>query len=184
MKQEDPQRHEFRLTSPDGCNEPKRRQTQHSRDWDSEFGRVDLNRDQLKLWFEDVVTHANQEFAKSFRDTRQESNREVNKLAATIGALLMIGWLFRATKETHSAFRPPFNAEYVLYLFLRREERDEVVGDLIESYGHITQRFGKRRADVWFYKQVAGSMLPLFRRSLLRLGAFVWIGRILRRLIS
>jgi len=86
--------------------------------------------------------------------------------------------------DTCAAASPPLNAEYVLYLVLRREERDEIVGDLIEAYGKVIQRFDKRRADIWFYKQVAGSLLALLRRQILRIGALVWLGRILRRLIS
>lgn len=80
--------------------------------------------------------------------------------------------------------RPPFNAEYLLYLFLDKPDRDVVIGDLVESYGRIIQRFGKRRADLWFYKQVAACLTPLIRRALLKLGAVIWLGRILRRLIS
>ena len=80
--------------------------------------------------------------------------------------------------------RPPLYAEYVLYLVLRRRERDVVIGDLIESYGQILERFNKRRADFWFYKQVLGSLFPLLRRQILKIGALVWLGRILRRLIS
>ena len=66
----------------------------------------------------------------------------------------------------------------------RQPERDVVIGDLLEGYGLVLDRFNKRRADIWFYKQVAGSVLPLLRRTLLRIGALVWLGRILRRLIS
>jgi hypothetical protein len=80
--------------------------------------------------------------------------------------------------------RPPFNAEYLLYFLIRSEDRDAVIGDLIEGYGKVLERFNKRRADIWFYKQVGGSLFPLFRRALLRIGALVWLGRILRRLIS
>ena len=80
--------------------------------------------------------------------------------------------------------RPPFNAEYVLYLLLRKEERDVVIGDLIEEYGRVLERFNKRRADIWFSKQVGGCLLPFLRRALIRIGALVWLGRILRRLVS
>jgi len=82
------------------------------------------------------------------------------------------------------AARPPFNAEYLLHILLPSEEREFVIGDLIEEYSQVFERFGKRRADTWFYKQVAGSLLPLLRRTILRIGALVWLGRILRRLIS
>lgn len=80
--------------------------------------------------------------------------------------------------------RPPFNAEYLLYLLLRKEEREVVIGDLIEEYVDIERRFGERHANFWFYKQVAGSLWPLLRRTLLKLGALVWLDRVLRRLIS
>jgi hypothetical protein len=80
--------------------------------------------------------------------------------------------------------KPPFNAEYLLYLFLRKEERDVVIGDLIEDYFRVLERFNKRYADIWFYKQVIGSLFPLLRRAVLKIGALVWLGRILRRLIS
>jgi hypothetical protein len=80
--------------------------------------------------------------------------------------------------------RPPMNAEYVLYLLLRKEEREIVIGDLLECYSVMVHRFDKRRADIWFYKQVIGSIFPLLRRQVLRIGALVWLGRILRRLIS
>jgi len=88
-----------------------------------------------------------------------------------------------STKAPMTA-RPPFNAEYILYILLRREERDVVIGDLIEDYVRVLKRFNKRRADMWFYKQVGGSLFPLLRRALVRIGALVWLGRVLRRLIS
>ena len=89
-----------------------------------------------------------------------------------------------ANRINRSKTRPPFNAEYLLYLLLRKEEREFVIGDLIEGYDQVFQRFDKRHADIWFYKQVAGSIVPLLRLTLLRIGALVWLGRILRRLIS
>jgi len=80
--------------------------------------------------------------------------------------------------------RPPFNAEYLLYFLLSKKDRKVLIGDLIEEYGEVLERFNKRRADFWFYKQVIGSVLPLLRRLVLKIGALVWLGRILRRLIS
>ena len=87
-------------------------------------------------------------------------------------------------QKTQQIVRPPLNAEYVLYLLLSTDERDAVIGDLNEVYARIFQRFNKRRADIWYYKQIAGSLFPLIRRALLRIATLVWLGRILRRLIS
>jgi hypothetical protein len=89
-----------------------------------------------------------------------------------------------SAEERTNSLRPPFNAEYLLYFLLRREERDAVIGDLNECYETVCRLFNKRHADIWFYKQVVWSVFPLLRRGVLRIGAFVWLGRILRRLIS
>lgn len=99
-------------------------------------------------------------------------------------SLMLHRMLHAKARSTGEPARPPFNAEYLLYLLLRKEEREALIGDLIEEYGTITRRFNKQRADIWFYKQVLGSLLPLLRRQILRIGALVWLGRILRRLIS
>lgn len=99
-------------------------------------------------------------------------------------ALRLAGSYYSRLEVKQSAVRPPLNAEYVLYLFLRREEREAVIGDLVESYDRIVRRFNKRRGDIWFYKQVIGSVFPLARRTFLRIAGLVWLGRIFRRLIS
>lgn len=79
--------------------------------------------------------------------------------------------------------KPPVNATYMLFLLLGRVEREVVIGDLVEEYAQIIERFGKFRADIWFYRQVIGSLWPLLRRAILKIGALVWLGRALRRLI-
>jgi DNA-binding CsgD family transcriptional regulator len=106
--------------------------------------------------------------------------RAVRQIAAQRNTRRRIVWSYRGKQ----VLRPPFNAEYILYLLLRKEEREVAIGDMIEEYSQVLERFNKRRADIWFYKQVAGSILPLLRQALLRIGALVWLGRILRRLVS
>jgi hypothetical protein len=110
---------------------------------------------------------------------------DIGIVSALLGVWRLVSLKSRSSAVKSSSLpRPPFNAEYLLYLFLRKDERDVVIGDLIEDYGRVLERFNKRRADIWFYKQVAGSLVPLIRRALLRIGALVWLGRVLRRLIS
>lgn len=117
-----------------------------------------------------------------------EFNKALSQiLSADIKSLSEIVWDADAKSEGRNQVelpRPPFNAEYLLYLIFQKEERDILIGDLTEAYGRILRRFSKRRADIWFYKQVFGSVWPLFRRALFKIGALVWLGRILRRLIS
>jgi len=73
--------------------------------------------------------------------------------------------------------RPPFNAEYLLHLILPKEERAAVIGDLVEEYRCIHRRFGRRHADIWFYKQVIMSVWPFVRFTVSRIAAFVWLSR-------
>ncbi len=109
-----------------------------------------------------------------------------------LGLLLLLAFALRSislvrqstTKKETLPLRPPFNAEFLLYLLLPREEMEVVSGDLIEGHGTVLKRFDKRRADIWFCKQVVGLLLPLVRRALLKIGTLVWLGRVLRRLVS
>jgi len=133
---------------------------------------------QLEFWGEATWGEA---FPVSPDKTAEAKAREIFLLVFLLG---LLGFLSNKKRTALNPPRPPLNAEYVLYLVLRREERDEIVGDLIEAYGKVIKRFDKRRADIWFYKQVLGSLFPLLRRQILRIGALVWLGRILRRLIS
>jgi hypothetical protein len=75
--------------------------------------------------------------------------------------------------------RPPFDAEFMLHLSLGKEERAAVIGDLVEEYRLMLRRFGRRRANIWFYKQVAGSVWPLFQRAVSRVAKLAWLARIL-----
>jgi hypothetical protein len=73
--------------------------------------------------------------------------------------------------------RPPFEAEYLLYLILGKEERAAVIGDLAEEYRHILRQFGRRRANIWFYKQVTFSIWPFVKRVLARVVTLLWLSR-------
>lgn len=106
------------------------------------------------------------------------------ELFGMIFLLFIVGLVFRPTGNDKSLPRPPLNAEYLLYFVLPRDDREVVIGDLLESYGRLLRRFSKRRADFWYYKEVVASMFPLAGRALLKIGALVWLGRVLRRLIS
>ena len=48
--------------------------------------------------------------------------------------------------------KPPLNAEY-LFFFLDPQNCDALVGDLEERYKLIHNKFGKRRADFWYWTQ-------------------------------
>lgn len=63
---------------------------------------------------------------------------------------------------------PPLNAQFLLDLFLAEPRCEEFLGDLRERYEKKRKRLDKGRADLWYYKQVATSLWPLFRAFLAR----------------
>jgi hypothetical protein len=73
---------------------------------------------------------------------------------------------------------PPTAAEFVLHLFLPKQDRQVMIGDLIEEYKLMFSRFGKPCADFWFCTQVIRSVWPLLKRAALRLLlALLWFQR-------
>jgi hypothetical protein len=74
--------------------------------------------------------------------------------------------------------RPPQFAEYLLY-FLPKTMREPLLGDLEQEYHELFTRFGKRKATIWYYVQVALSYWPLLCsgvRKLIKWGVLGWIG--------
>jgi Bacterial RNA polymerase, alpha chain C terminal domain len=65
---------------------------------------------------------------------------------------------------------PPKYGEFLLYLFLKRKDRENVIGDLVEEYSTIIlPKFGVLKASLWFWKQVASSIMPLLWPRMKRL---------------
>jgi hypothetical protein len=71
--------------------------------------------------------------------------------------------------------KPPRLGEYLLYLFLTKRERVSLIGDIEEEYVDVYERFGRRSAKIWYYKQVFDSLRPLIRRALAKTGVVLWL---------
>lgn len=87
--------------------------------------------------------------------------------------------------ETTKASAPKWGT-YLLYLFLSRQERDGLLGDLEEGYQEVHTRFGTWAARVWYWKQVLTSLWPLLLRAvstLIKVGALGWIKHLTERFI-
>jgi hypothetical protein len=57
---------------------------------------------------------------------------------------------------------PPEAAEYLLYLFLSREDREAMFGDLEEEYRtELLPKFGVRGAQFWYWCKVCRSIVPV-----------------------
>jgi len=57
--------------------------------------------------------------------------------------------------------KPPLNAEFLFWFFLDDKNCDAVVGDLEESYRLRLKKFGKGKADSWYWKQALNSVGPI-----------------------
>jgi len=55
----------------------------------------------------------------------------------------------------------PKKAEFLFYLFMAPQNCDALVGDLAERYKLIYKKFGRRRADFWYWTQTAMSLGPI-----------------------
>ena len=74
----------------------------------------------------------------------------------------------------------PSAAEYLLYLFLPTNDRKCLPGDLAEEYAtYIVPKFGRRRADFWYWKQVITSIWPILWPRIRRLATATATLRIL-----
>jgi hypothetical protein len=58
-------------------------------------------------------------------------------------------------------YAPPLNAEFLFYLFMTPQDCDALVGDLEERYKLIHKRFGRRRANFWYWTQAVTSVGPI-----------------------
>jgi hypothetical protein len=67
--------------------------------------------------------------------------------------------------------RPPANLELLLHLAMSPADCEALIGDLEERYRKLATRLGRKRADIWYAKQVLTSIWPLLRDMIRRLGS-------------
>jgi hypothetical protein len=69
----------------------------------------------------------------------------------------------------------PRTAEYLLYLFLAKDDREAMPGDLEQEFRvTILPKFGRWRAVVWYWKQALWSIRAIVVFRLLRIGIIAW----------
>lgn len=66
------------------------------------------------------------------------------------------------------SFQPrlPRFGQFLFQMFISKEHRESMLGDLAEDYADIQTKFGARQARVWYYKQALFSILALLRYGL------------------
>jgi len=114
------------------------------------------------------------------------------RASAAFGSLLMYldPWTHLKTPQHGADTSPavpysralPKLAEALLYLFLNKEQRVSVPGDLEEEFETvIVPKFGLHFARFWYWMQVLRSVGPLLERRLIKAASFCWLVEYLRR---
>lgn len=58
---------------------------------------------------------------------------------------------------------PPLAASYLLELFLPKRQRESLIKDLEEEFrNRILPKYGRKAAQIWFWKQAIGEIGPIF----------------------
>lgn len=52
---------------------------------------------------------------------------------------------------------PPLDATVLFYLFLPPKQTESLLGDLLERHSLLSHKFGKGKADLWYWHQALGS---------------------------
>lgn len=55
----------------------------------------------------------------------------------------------------------PLTAEYLFYLWMSRQNAEAITGDLEEGYKALRKKFGRRRANFWYWTQTGMSLGPI-----------------------
>jgi len=67
----------------------------------------------------------------------------------------------RLGQDGNSSATTPVNAQFLFYFFLDTPTCDGLVGDLEERYSIIQGKFGTRRANLWYWKEVIRTVGPI-----------------------
>ena len=79
----------------------------------------------------------------------------------SLGLASLLRSVATRTGMVNSRPAPPINAEFLFYLFMTPHDCDALVGDLEERFKLIRKKFGKRRADFWYWTQAIRSVGPI-----------------------
>lgn len=117
--------------------------------------------------------HCNYTGASNFENRRQKRNakKDIENLEMEI-----------ATREP-TAIHPPKTAEFLLYLILPRETRNEICGDVSQQYFFIVSKFGLRKAKVFFYKETLFTVIHEISKLVPGRQVLLWITESFQRLI-
>ena len=129
--------------------------------------------------------------AESAAGTMTSDKLEAEQLYAferiSFAQYLRMYWRILRAKPAVTESRPvhPASAEYLLYLFLSQKDREGLLGDLAEEFDLVVQRFGARKARLWYWVQVLRSLGPLLTTAagtVAKWGVLGYLANLIRRM--
>jgi len=102
----------------------------------------------------------------------------IEPLNSTFQNILKPTLLLFSMKMGTTLISPPKTGEKILYLFLSKDARKHIPGDLEEEFtAIILPKFGARYARIWYWKQVFSSIVPIIQGRLMKWGAIAWAAK-------
>ncbi|MCQ8118212.1 permease prefix domain 2-containing transporter [Methylomonas rosea] len=103
-----------------------------------------------------------------------EALRVKNRMQLQKLYLLLNLVVFR--KNSESFAKPPKIAEYILYLFIPKANRNAILGDLEEDYREVYKKFGLKKAQFFYWWQLIISIWPFISAGILKLTKLLYNG--------
>lgn len=134
-----------------------------------------LNDDELGLLASKLDALAQE---SGFRDLQNHVLHNVERLS--VDALrseqsLLASYIVASHHGHNVAVQPPMWGERLLYLFLPKDQREYMPGDLAEEFRTlILPKYGTRYVRVWYWKQVFSSLWPILSRRIIKCAGLVW----------
>jgi hypothetical protein len=117
---------------------------------------------------ESVLAELRKRFTQSSLLQDGESKTETAKSFASMA---------RGSETVNSL--PPKNAEFLLALFLNKEDQEAATGCFAELYSKRVVRWGKSRALLWAWIQVGKTLVSVLKRVVLKvsglIAAYEWL---------
>jgi len=115
----------------------------------------------------------------------EELDKQTQRVIFSVGSIMLLSLLGQSTVRKNDIvdqLSVPSLGEFALYMLLSKTDRDYVIGDLAEEFVQVCAKFGRHKAQIWYYKQVLSSVWPLFSKAM-RLGFVAWAEEWIRRRI-
>lgn len=74
--------------------------------------------------------------------------------------------------------QPPSFGEKILYLFLSKDDRECMPGDLAEEFSMLADKHGLSYAKFWYWKQVIFSIIPIIFAYIRKIVSLAFVAKL------